>query len=38
MRMPVGTLIIDHLDRCEIMADLTEHGQIELLAKGGEGG
>jgi GTP-binding protein len=37
LRMPVGTLIADHLTG-EIIADLTEHGQVELLAKGGEGG
>ncbi|MFC5476823.1 GTPase ObgE [Massilia suwonensis] len=37
LRMPVGTLIIDN-DNGEIIADLTEHGQTELLAKGGEGG
>src|SRR3954468_1462757 len=37
MRMPVGTLIVDN-NNGEIIADLTEHGQIELLAKGGEGG
>src|SRR5205085_1819969 len=37
MRMPVGTLIIDD-NNGEIIADLTEHGQTELLAKGGEGG
>ena len=37
MRMPVGTLIIDDTSG-EILADLTEHGQMELLAKGGEGG
>lgn len=37
LRMPVGTLIIDH-NHGEIIADLTEHGQIVLLAKGGEGG
>jgi GTP-binding protein len=35
--MPVGTLIIDDTTG-EILADLTEHGQLELLAKGGEGG
>jgi GTP-binding protein len=35
--MPVGTLIIDNNDG-EIVADLTEHGQVSLLAKGGEGG
>src|SRR5471030_2520253 len=37
LRMPVGTLIIDNASG-EIIADLTEHGQIEMLAKGGEGG
>ncbi len=37
LRMPVGTLVIDHNDG-ETVADLTEHGQIVLLAKGGEGG
>ena len=37
LRMPVGTLIIDN-NNGEIIADLTEHGQTELLAKGGEGG
>ncbi|MCA1857539.1 GTPase ObgE [Massilia oculi] len=37
LRMPVGTLIIDDVSG-EIIADLTEHGQTELLAKGGEGG
>jgi GTP-binding protein len=37
IRMPVGTLIVDDLNG-EIVADLTEHGQTELLAKGGEGG
>jgi GTP-binding protein len=37
LRMPVGTLIIDQKDG-EIVADLTEHGQRVLLAKGGEGG
>ncbi|MDC8757208.1 GTPase ObgE [Janthinobacterium fluminis] len=37
LRMPVGTLIVDNASG-EIIADLTEHGQIELLAKGGEGG
>src|SRR6476619_5726645 len=37
LRMPVGTLIIDQKDG-EIVADLTEHGQQVLLAKGGEGG
>ena len=37
LRMPVGTLIIDNNDG-EIVADLTEHGQEVMLAKGGEGG
>jgi GTP-binding protein len=37
LRMPVGTLIVDQNDG-EIVADLTEHGQQVLLAKGGEGG
>ena len=37
LRMPVGTLIIDQNTE-EIVADLTEHGQAVLLAKGGEGG
>jgi GTP-binding protein len=37
LRMPVGTLIIDENDG-EIIADMTEHGQTTLLAKGGEGG
>lgn len=37
MRMPVGTLIFDRNTE-ELIADLTEHGQEVLLAKGGEGG
>jgi GTP-binding protein len=37
LRMPVGTQIID-IESGEIVADLTEHGQQVLLAKGGEGG
>jgi GTP-binding protein len=37
LRMPLGTLIIDD-ESGEILADLSEHGQLELLAKGGEGG
>ena len=37
LRMPVGTLIVDDVTG-EIIADLTEHEQVELLAKGGEGG
>ncbi|HJV75998.1 MAG TPA: GTPase ObgE [Noviherbaspirillum sp.] len=37
LRMPVGTLITD-FESGEIVADLTEHGQVALLAKGGDGG
>ncbi|MFD2367406.1 GTPase ObgE [Pseudoduganella sp. GCM10020061] len=37
LRIPVGTLIVDETNG-EIIADMTEHGQTELLAKGGEGG
>jgi GTP-binding protein len=37
LRMPVGTLIADNVSG-DILADLTEHGQTELLAKGGDGG
>jgi len=37
LRMPVGVLISD-LHTGEPIADLTEHGQTVLLAKGGEGG
>jgi len=37
LRMPVGTLVLDQVDGA-IIADLTEHGQVALLAKGGEGG
>lgn len=37
LRMPVGTLIFDDVSG-EMIADLTEHGQTELLAKGGDGG
>jgi GTP-binding protein len=37
LRMPVGTLIVDN-NTGEIVADLTEHEQQVLLAKGGEGG
>lgn len=37
LRMPVGTLVYD-LNTDELVADLTEHGQTVLLAKGGEGG
>src|SRR3569833_1196541 len=37
LRMPVGTLIIDQ-NTGEMMADLTEHGQVVLLAEGGAGG
>ncbi|WP_424194133.1 Obg family GTPase CgtA [Ampullimonas aquatilis] len=37
LRMPVGTLITDS-DSGELIADLTEHGQVALLAQGGNGG
>ena len=37
LRMPVGTLITE-LETGEPVADLTEHGQVALLAKGGKGG
>jgi GTP-binding protein len=37
LRMPVGTLIFDQ-HTGELIADLTEHEQTALLAKGGEGG
>ena len=37
LRMPVGTLIA-HQNDGAIIADLTEHGQVAMLAKGGEGG
>jgi GTP-binding protein len=37
LRMPVGTLIMDR-DTDEVIADITEHGQEVLLARGGEGG
>jgi len=37
LRMPVGTLVTDRNDGA-IIADLTEHGQVALLAQGGEGG
>jgi GTP-binding protein len=37
LRMPVGTLIVDQNDGA-VIADLTEHGQEALLARGGEGG
>jgi len=36
LRMPVGTLVRD--EHGELLADLTEHGQRALLAKGGQGG
>ncbi len=36
LRMPVGTLIIDR-NTDELIADITEHGQEVLLARGGEG-
>ncbi len=37
LRMPVGTLIVDN-NTGEQIADLTEHEEKVLLAKGGEGG
>ncbi|AMP07155.1 GTPase ObgE [Collimonas pratensis] len=37
LRMPVGTLIVD-VNTGEAIADMTDHGQEVLLAKGGEGG
>jgi GTPase len=37
LRMPVGTLIAE-LESGELVADLTEHGQVALLAQGGKGG
>jgi GTP-binding protein len=37
LRMPVGTLITDNVTG-ELIADLTAHDQVALLAKGGDGG
>jgi len=37
LRMPVGTVIVD-ADTGERVADLAEHGQRSLLARGGKGG
>lgn len=37
LRMPVGTIVTD-LDTGEVIADLAEHGQKIILAKGGDGG
>lgn len=37
LRMPVGTLIYDE-ETGECLADLTENGQRQLLAQGGDGG
>ena len=37
LHMPVGTLIRD-IDTDEIVADLTHHGQMVCVAKGGKGG
>lgn len=37
LRMPVGTIITD-FETGETIADLTEHDQVVLLAKGGAGG
>lgn len=37
LRMPVGTVIYDY-ETGELIADLTQHQQVVVLAKGGEGG
>ncbi|MBV8048525.1 MAG: GTPase ObgE [Paludibacterium sp.] len=37
LRMPVGTQVID-MDTEEVVADLTQHGQRILVARGGKGG
>ena len=37
LRMPVGTVVVD-ADTGERLADLAEHGQRALLARGGKGG
>jgi len=37
LRVPVGTLVTDQATQ-EVIADLTQHGQVALLAKGGDGG
>jgi len=37
LRMPVGTVITE-LESGALVADLTEHGQVALLAAGGKGG
>ena len=37
LRMPVGTMICDE-DTGELLFDLATHGQVVLLAKGGDGG
>jgi GTP-binding protein len=37
LRMPVGTVVTD-MDTGELIADLTEHDQQVMLAKGGSGG
>jgi GTP-binding protein len=37
LRMPVGTLIADR-ETGDVVADLTDHGQTALLARGGQGG
>ena len=37
LRMPVGTIITDR-ETGQVIADLVEHGQKQLLARGGEGG
>ena len=37
LRMPVGTIITD-AETGEVIADLTEHGQVVMVAQGGSGG
>lgn len=37
LRMPVGTMIFDE-DSGELLFDLATHGEVALLARGGEGG
>jgi GTP-binding protein len=37
IRVPVGTVIIN-VDTDEIVGDMTEHGQVLLVARGGDGG
>jgi GTP-binding protein len=37
LRVPVGTVVTD-LETGDVIADMAKHEQVELLAKGGEGG